>query len=433
MTRTVSHALDLEEIARIRADFPILDRVMRGGRELAYLDSGATSQRPVPVLDAERDFLLRSNGAVHRGAHQLMEEATDAYEQGRADIAAFVGADPDELVFTKNATEAINLVSYAIGDDRFDRAVGPGDVIVTTELEHHANLIPWQELCRRTGAELRWYGVIAEGPEAGRIDLDSLQLDERVKLVAFSHHSNVTGAVAPTAELVDRAKAVGALTLLDACQSVPHQPVDFHELDVDFAAFSGHKMLGPTGIGVLYGRGELLNALPPFLTGGSMIETVTMEATTYASAPQRFEAGTPMTSQVVGLGAAARYLNNIGMAAVENHEAELVAAALDGLSGIDAVRIVGPLSTQDRGSPVSFVVNGVHAHDVGQVLDDDGVAVRVGHHCAWPLHRRFGIAATARASFAVYNTLDEVDRLVAGVRRAVDFFDAGDTRGLASD
>ncbi len=418
MTTSVDRMLDLEGIARIRADFPILNRVMRGGCQLAYLDSGATSQRPVQVLDAERDFLVKSNGAVHRGAHQLMEESTDAYEQGRADVAAFVGADADELVFTKNATEAINLVSYAIGDDRFDRAVGPGDVIVTTELEHHANLIPWQELCRRTGAELRWYGVTDDG----RIDLDSLELDERVKLVAFSHHSNVTGAVAPAAELVQRARAVGALTLLDACQSVPHQPVDFHGLDVDFAAFSGHKMLGPTGIGALYGRAELLSALPPFLTGGSMIETVTMEATTYAPAPQRFEAGTPMTSQVVGLGAAARYLQDVGMTAVEEHETELVAAALAGLSGIDGVRIIGPLSTENRGSPVSFVVDGVHAHDVGQVLDDDGVAVRVGHHCAWPLHRRFGIAATARASFAVYNTLDEVDRLVSGVRRAVDFF-----------
>ncbi|WP_137147503.1 cysteine desulfurase [Mycolicibacterium sp. CR10] len=418
MTTTVGRTLDLEGIARIRADFPILNRVMRGGCQLAYLDSGATSQRPVQVLDAEREFLVTSNGAVHRGAHQLMEESTDAYEQGRADVAAFVGADPDELVFTKNATEAINLVSYTVGDDRFDRAIGPGDVIVTTELEHHANLIPWQELCRRTGAELRWYGL----DDDGRIDLDSLDLDERVKLVAFSHHSNVTGALAPVAELVERARAVGALTLLDACQSVPHQPVDFHALDVDFAAFSGHKMLGPTGIGVLYGRRELLNALPPFLTGGSMIETVTMEATTYAPAPQRFEAGTPMTSQVVGLGAAARYLQDIGMTAVEEHEAELVAAALDGVSGIDGVRIIGPTSMEHRGSPVSFVVDGVHAHDVGQVLDDDGVAVRVGHHCAWPLHRRFGIAATARASFAVYNTLDEVDRLVAGVRRAVKFF-----------
>ena len=412
------HRGDTIDVERIRADFPILSRVMRGGNQLAYLDSGATSQKPLAVLDAERDFLTTSYGAVHRGAHQLMEEATDAYEQGRDDIAAFVGARADELVFTKNATEALNLVSYVLGDDRFDRAVGPGDVIVTTELDHHANLIPWQELARRTGATLRWYGVDDEG----RIDLDSLQLDERVKVLAFSHHSNVTGTVAPVAELVARAKAVGALTVLDACQSVPHQPVDLHDLDVDFAAFSGHKMLGPTGIGVLYGRAALLEEMPPFLTGGSMIETVTMEAATYAPPPQRFEAGTPMTSQVVGLGAAARYLNELGMPAVEAHERELVAAALTGLAEVDGVRIIGPTSMTDRGSPVSFVVDGIHAHDVGQVLDDDGVAVRVGHHCAWPLHRRFGLAATARASFAVYNTVDEVDLLVAGVRRALEFF-----------
>ena len=412
------HRGDTIDVERIRADFPILSRVMRGGNQLAYLDSGATSQKPLAVLDAEREFLTTSYGAVHRGAHQLMEEATDAYEQGRDDIAAFVGARADELVFTKNATEALNLVSYVLGDDRFDRAVGPGDVIVTTELEHHANLIPWQELARRTGATLRWYGVDDEG----RIDLDSLQLDERVKVLAFSHHSNVTGTIAPVAELVARAKAVGALTVLDACQSVPHQPVDLHDLEVDFAAFSGHKMLGPTGIGVLYGRAALLEEMPPFLTGGSMIETVTMETATYAPPPQRFEAGTPMTSQVVGLGAAARYLNELGMPAVEAHERELVAAALTGLAEVDGVRIIGPTSMTDRGSPVSFVVDGIHAHDVGQVLDDDGVAVRVGHHCAWPLHRRFGLAATARASFAVYNTVDEVDRLVAGVRRALEFF-----------
>ena len=419
MTVTAARVLDAAELARVRADFPILSRVMRGGNQLAYLDSGATSQKPLCVLDAEREFLLTSNGAVHRGAHQLMEEATDAYEQGREDIAAFVGADTDELVFTKNATEAINVVAYALGDRRFDRVVGPGDVIVTTELEHHANLVPWQELAQRTGATLRWYGIT----EDGRIDLDSLQLDERVKIIAFSHHSNVTGAVAPVEELVARARAVGALVLLDACQSVPHQPVDLHALDVDFAAFSGHKMLGPTGIGVLYGKRALLDAMPPVLTGGSMIETVTMEATTFAPAPQRFEAGTPMTSQVVGLAAAARYLDGLGMPAVEDHERELVAAALAGLSEIDGVRVIGPTTMADRGSPVSFVVDGVHAHDVGQVLDDDGVAVRVGHHCAWPLHRRFGIAATARASFAVYNTAEEVDRLVAGVRRAVEFFD----------
>ncbi|BBZ23279.1 cysteine desulfurase [Mycolicibacter hiberniae] len=406
------------DLEAIRADFPILNRVMRGGSRLAYLDSGATSQRPLPVLDAEREFLLTSNGAVHRGAHQLMEEATDAYEDGRSAIARFVGAHPDELVFTKNATESLNLVSYVLGDNRFEQAVGPGDVIVTTELEHHANLIPWQELARRTGATLRWY----EATPDGRIDLDSLQLDERVKVVAFTHHSNVTGALAPVAELVSRARAVGAFTVLDACQSVPHQPVDFHALGVDFAAFSGHKMLGPNGIGVLYGRRELVAALPPFLTGGSMIETVTMASSTYAPAPQRFEAGTPMTSQVVGLAAAARYLDAIGMDVVAAHEQQLVAATLEGLAEIPGVHIVGPATTLDRGSPVSFVIDGVHAHDVGQVLDDDGVAVRVGHHCAMPLHRKFNVAATARASFAVYNTGEEVERLLAGVRRAVEFF-----------
>lgn len=406
------------DLTAIRADFPILKRVMRSGNQLAYLDSGATSQRPLQVLDAEREFLVTSNGGVHRGAHQLMEEATDAYEQGRADIAAFVGAEPDELVFTKNATESLNLVSYVLGDSRFEAAVGPGDVIVTTELEHHANLVPWQELARRTGATLKWFGVT----EDGRIDLDSLQLDAKVKVVSFSHHSNVTGALAPVAELVGRARAVGAFTVLDACQSVPHQPVDFHALGVDFAAFSGHKMLGPNGIGVLYARRELLATMPPFLTGGSMIETVTMETSTYAPTPQRFEAGTPMTSQVVGLAAAARYLDAVGMQSVEAHERELVAKAIDGLSAVDGVRIVGPTTMENRGSPVSFVVDGVHAHDVGQVLDDEGVAVRVGHHCALPLHRRFGLAATARASFALYNTEEEVDRLIAGVRRSVEFF-----------
>lgn len=418
MTTSVGRCLDAAQLAGIRADFPILSRVMRGGKQLAYLDSGATSQKPLAVLDAEREFLLTCNGAVHRGAHQLMEEATDAYENGREDIAALVGADARELVFTKNATEALNLVSYVLGDSRFHRAVGPGDVIVTTELEHHSNLIPWQELCRRTGATLQWYRLTPDG----HIDLDSLDLDRNVKVVAFSHHSNVTGTIGPVAQLVDRAQAVGAITVLDACQSVPHQPVDFHALGVDFAAFSGHKMLGPTGIGALYGRRELLDAMPPFLTGGSMIETVTMDSATYADPPQRFEAGTQMTSQVVGLAAATRYLSAIGMDAVEAHEAGLVAATLDGLAGVPGVRIIGPTSLVGRGSPVSFVVDGVHAHDVGQVLDDEGVAVRVGHHCAWPLHRRFGVAATARASFAVYNTFDEVDRLVAGVRRAVEFF-----------
>ncbi|RDI21869.1 cysteine desulfurase [Rhodococcus sp. AG1013] len=415
---TTAAALD---VTRIREDFPILRRTVRDGKPLVYLDSGATSQRPVQVLDAERHFLTTCNAAVHRGAHQLAEEATDAYEGARSAIASFVGADADELVFTKNATESLNLVAHVFGDDRFSRVVGPGDEIVVTELEHHANLVPWQELARRTGATLRWYGITDDG----RIDLDSLELTDKVKVVAFTHQSNVTGAISPVTELVRRAQAVGALTVLDACQSVPHIAVDFHALDVDFAAFSGHKMLGPSGVGVLYGKRALLASMPPFITGGSMIETVTMEGSTYAPPPQRFEAGVPMTSQVVGLGAAVKYLEDIGMDAIAAHEHQLVTAALEGLAGIPGVRIVGPTDGIDRGSAVSFLVDGIHAHDLGQVLDDDGVAVRVGHHCAWPMHQRFGIAATARASFALYNTLDEVDALIAGIRRVQDFFGVG--------
>jgi cysteine desulfurase/selenocysteine lyase len=421
---TAAAVLDIE---KIRADFPILSRTVRDDRPLVYLDSGATAQRPRQVLDAERAFLEQHNAAVHRGAHQLAEEATDAYESARARIAAFVGADPNEVVFTKNATEGINLVAYAFGNASIRTALGPesarfalepGDEIVVTELEHHANLVPWQELCRRTGAVLRWYSVTDDG----RLDLDSLELSERTKIVAFAHQSNVLGSVLPVAELVERARAVGALTVLDACQSVPHQPVNLTALGVDFAAFSGHKMLGPSGVGVLWGRGELLAALPPFLTGGSMIELVRMEGSTYAPPPQRFEAGVPMTSQAVGLGAAVDYLNGLGMEAVFAHELALTGAALDGLAQVPGVRIIGPRDLSERGGAVSFVVDGVHAHDVGQVLDDRGVAVRVGHHCAWPLHRRFGVAATVRATFAVYNTPDEVAALVDGVHAARDFF-----------
>jgi cysteine desulfurase/selenocysteine lyase len=386
---------------------------------LVYLDSAATAQKPEVVFDAEQDFYLNHNAAVHRGAHQLAEEATDAYESARERIAAFVGANSDELVFTKNATEALNLVAYTLGDSRSgERTVGPGDEVVVTQMEHHANLVPWQELCRRTGATLRWYGVTDEG----RIDLESLQLTERTKVLAFTHQSNVLGTVAPVVELVRRAREVGALTVLDACQSVPHTPVDFHALGVDYAAFSGHKMLGPSGVGVLYGQAELLAQMPPFLTGGSMIETVEMEASSYAPAPQRFEAGVPMTSQAIGLGAAVDYLSRLGMHAVAAHENRLTVAALSGLQELPGVRIIGPTEAVDRGGAVSFVVDGVHAHDVGQILDDEGVAVRVGHHCAWPLHKRFGIAGTVRASFAVYNSEDEVKTLIAAVRRAQNFF-----------
>lgn len=408
------------DVTAIRADFPILGRTVRDDKPLVYLDSGATSQRPVQVLDAERDFLVTCNAAVHRGAHQLAEEATDAYEGARGLIASFVGADLDEMVFTKNATEALNLVTYVLADDRFERCVGPGDEIVITELEHHANLVPWQELARRTGATLRWYGVTDDG----RIDVDSLELTDAVKVVAFTHQSNVTGAVAPVQELVRRARAVGALVVLDACQSVPHMAVDLHSLDVDYAAFSGHKMFGPSGVGVLYGKAELLDAMPPFITGGSMIETVTMDKTTYAPPPQRFEAGVPMTSQVVGLGAAVQYIEKIGIDAIAAHEKSLVAAALAEFANIDGLRVIGPTENVNRGSAVSFVVDGIHAHDLGQILDDEGVAIRVGHHCAWPLHRRFGVAATARASFAAYNTVDEVQVLAAAIRRAQSFFGA---------
>jgi cysteine desulfurase/selenocysteine lyase len=414
---------DAIDVDAIRADFPILSRTVRDDKPLVYLDSGATSQRPRAVLDAEWEFLTTHNAAVHRGAHQLAEEATDAYEDARRVIASFVGASADEVVFTKNATESLNLVAYTLGDDRSAGLLGghrlrEGDTVVVTELEHHANLVPWQELCRRTGATLKWYGVTDDG----RIDLDSLELDSSVKILAFTHASNVTGAIAPVPELVARARAVGALVVLDACQSVPHMAVDFPALDVDFAAFSGHKMFGPSGVGVLYGKRELLEQLPPFLTGGSMIETVTMEVSTYAPPPQRFEAGVPMTSQVVGLGAAVKYLDKIGMASVAAQEHVLVDAALLRLDEIDGVSIIGPTGTDQRGGAVSFLVDGIHAHDLGQVLDDEGVAIRVGHHCAWPLHRRFGVAATARASFAVYNTVAEVDVLAAAIVKAQKFF-----------
>ncbi|HVV13377.1 cysteine desulfurase [Amycolatopsis sp.] len=420
---TTARSLD---VAAIRADFPILSRTVRDGKPLVYLDSGATSQRPRQVLDAERRFLETSNAAVHRGAHQLAEEATDAYEYARKRTAEFAGADADELVFTKNATEGINLVAYAMSNaatagpeaERF--RVGPGDEIVITAMEHHANLVPWQQLCQRTGATLRWFDVTGDF----RLDLSNLDelVNERTKIVAFVHQSNVLGTINPVEPIVKRAKEVGALTLLDACQSVPHFPVNLHALGVDFAVFSGHKMLAPSGIGVLYGRRELLEAMPPFLTGGSMIELVTLERTTFAAPPQKFEAGVPMTSQAVGLGAAVDYLSVIGMDRVAAHEHTLAEAALAGLSEIDGVRLIGPSSTADRGATIAFVVDGVHPHDAGQVLDSLGIAVRVGHHCAWPLHRVCKVPATVRATFYLYNDLSEVDALVHGVREAQKFF-----------
>lgn len=407
------------DVTAIRKQFPILERTVRGDKPLVYLDSGATSQRPLPVWKAEEEFVLGTNAPVHRGSYQLAEEADDAYESARQAIAAFVGADRDEIAFTKNATEALNEVAYTLSDERAgDLYVGEGDTVVVTELEHHANLVPWQELCQRTGATLKWYSMT----EDGRIDLDSLELDESVKVVAFTHQSNVTGAIADVEELVRRARAVNALVVLDACQSVPHMAVDFHALDVDFAAFSGHKMCGPNGVGVLYGKAELLEKLPPFLTGGSMIEVVRMEKTTFAAPPTRFEAGTQMTSQVVGLGAAVKFLSEVGMDNIHAHEQKLTARALEGLQQIPGLHIVGPTTTEQRGGAVSFVVDGVHPHDLGQVLDSHGVSIRTGHHCAWPLHRAGNINSTARASFYLYNTEEEVDKLIEAIKAAREFF-----------
>lgn len=407
------------DVTAIRKQFPILERTVRGDKPLVYLDSGATSQRPLPVWKAEEEFVLGTNAPVHRGSYQLAEEADDAYESARQAIAAFVGADRDEIAFTKNATEALNEVAYTLSDERAgDLYVGEGDTVVITELEHHANLVPWQELCQRTGATLKWYSMT----EDGRIDLDSLELDESVKVVAFTHQSNVTGAIADVEELVRRARSVNALVVLDACQSVPHMAVDFHALDVDFAAFSGHKMCGPNGVGVLYGKAELLEKLPPFLTGGSMIEVVRMEKTTFAAPPTRFEAGTQMTSQVVGLGAAVKFLSEVGMDNIHAHEQKLTARALEGLKQIPGLRIVGPTTTEQRGGAVSFVVDGVHPHDLGQVLDSHGVSIRTGHHCAWPLHRAGNINSTARASFYLYNTEEEVDKLIEAIKAAREFF-----------
>ena len=416
------------DTAEIRADFPILGRGVRGGRPLVYLDSGATSHKPRQVLDAERDFYTIHNSAAHRGAHLLGEEATDAYEAARARVAAFIGAPAGEIVFTKSATEALNLVAYAMsnaataGPQAARFRVGPGDEILVTELEHHANLVPWQQLCERTGATLRWFGVTPDG----RVDLSDADtlITDRTRLVAVTHQSNVTGAVPPVAEIAAMAHARGALVVADGAQSVPHRPVDVRTLGADFLAFSSHKMLGPSGIGVLWGRRELLEAMPPFITGGSMIEVVRMEGSTFLPPPERFEAGVPAAAQATGLAAACDYLDALGMENVAAHEEELTAHALESLGAIEGVRILGPLTTEDRGGAVSFTIDGVHPHDVGQLLDELGIAVRADHHCAWPLHRALGVQASARATFYVYNTHDEVEALAEGVRQTQKFFAA---------
>ncbi len=418
------------DAAALRADFPILGQRVNGER-LVYLESGATSQKPQAVIDAEVDFLTRANSAVHRGAHTLAAEATELFEDARTTVAGFVGARHEQLVWTSGATAGLNLAAYAIGNASVGRgapasarfALRPGDEIVTTEIEHHANLIPWQELAARTGAVLRHITV----REDGTLDMDAAAavIGERTRVVAFTHVSNVLGIVNPVAELVALAQAVGAVTVLDACQSAPHLPLDFPALGVDLAVFSGHKMLGPYGVGGLYGRGDVLEALPPFLTGGSMITTVTLDEASYLPPPQRFEAGTQPVSQAIGLAAAVRYLNGVGMNAVHAHEKALEARMGDGLREIPGVRLLGDAPGAERVGLWAFDVDGVHAHDVGQFLDARGVAVRVGHHCAQPLHRRFGLTASVRASSALYNTADDVDVFLDALSGVRAFFGAG--------
>ncbi len=422
-------ALTDEEVLRIRNDFPILSRPM-GGHPLIYLDSGATSQNPLSVIEAEQEFYEQRNAAVHRGAHLLAVEATDSFEDARETLAAFLGAGADEIIWTSNATEGLNLLSYAFLNSSLPGAAAPaarfalgaGDEIVVTEMEHHANLIPWQQLAERTGATLRFIPV----DDAGVLDLEAADgiISPATRVLAFSHASNVLGTINPVKKLVGMARQVGALTVLDACQSAPHLPLDVRDLGVDFAVLSGHKMLGPTGIGVLYGRSELLNALPPFLTGGSMITTVTMERAAFLPAPQRFEAGTQKVSQAIALAAAANYLTETGMDRVHAWESLLGQRLVDGLASIPGVRVLGPGPGQERIGLASFDVAGVHAHDVGQYLDSKGIAVRVGHHCAQPLHRRLGLTASTRASTYLYNTTSDVDAFLAAVAEVRAYFGA---------
>ena len=420
--------MDNAEVLRIRNDFPVLNQTVNG-RPLIYLDSGATSQNPLSVIEAEQEFYEQRNAAVHRGAHHLAVEATEVFEDARQTVADFVGAAYEEIVWTSNATEGLNVISYALsnaalwsaqgrGDARLrDLALGPGDEIVVTEMEHHANLIPWQELAYRTGATLRHIPL----DDAGVLRMDEAAeiVGEHTRLLAFTHASNVLGTINPVSDLVALARRAGALVVLDACQSAPHLALDVKQLDVDFAVFSGHKMLGPTGVGVLYGKQELLDVLPPVLTGGSMITTVTMERAEYLPAPQRFEAGTQKISQAVALAAAVNYLTETGIDRVHRWESELGQRMVAGLEAIDGIRVLGPAAGQDRIGLAAFDVAGVHAHDVGQFLDARGIAVRVGHHCAQPLHRRLGLTATTRASAYLYNTTDDVDEFldaVSGVR-----------------
>lgn len=404
-------------VRELRKDFPILDRTVNGNA-LTYLDTGATSQNPLQVLDAEREYYLGANSAVHRGAHTLAVDATDAFEDARRTVAGFINAAETELVWTSNATEALNLLTYSFanasqgigGHDAVRFALGEGDEIVTTEQEHHANIIPWQILAERTGATLRYIPVTDEG----LIDYEAAQtiVSDRTRVLTFTHVSNVAGSATDVEMLVSLARKVGAITVLDACQSVPHMPVDVKKLGVDFAAFSAHKMLAPTGIGALYGRNELLEAMPPFLTGGSMITKVTMNEAQWMPAPIKFEAGTQRVSQAVAWAAAVRYLEHLGMDQVHAWEAHLGQLLAEGIAEIPGIRLIGPAAGQPRAGLAAFHVEGVHPHDVGQLLDEKGIAVRVGHHCAQPLHRALGLTASTRASAYIYNTTEDIERFV---------------------
>jgi cysteine desulfurase/selenocysteine lyase len=402
------------DVSVVRKDFPILEREVRPGVPLVYLDNAATSQKPTKVLDALRDHDERHNANVHRGIHTLAEEATAAYEGARTKVAEFIGApDRREVVFAKNSSEALNLMAHVL-------PFGPGDEVVVTEMEHHSNLVPWQIACARTGATLRWIGLTDDG----RLDLSNLDqvITKQTKVVAFVHQSNLLGTVNDVATVAARAREVGAYTVLDASQSVPHLPVDVGALGVDAMAFTGHKMCGPSGIGVLWARLDLLETLPPFLGGGEMIDEVTMAASTWAAPPHKYEAGTPPIAQAVGLGAAVDYLTELGMAAIHEHEVALTGYLLDGLASVPGLRIIGPTTTEARGGAVSFVMDGIHPHDVGQLLDEGGVAVRVGHHCARPACLRFGIPATTRASLHLYSDTADVDALITGLDKVRGFF-----------
>jgi cysteine desulfurase/selenocysteine lyase len=407
-------------VANVRKDFPIFERTIRDGKKMVYLDSGATSQKPLSVIEAESNFYKFHNAAVHRGAHQLAEEATDAYEGARLKVAAFLGAREEQIVFTKGATESLNLIAYAMGNaapgTRF--ALTSKDNIVVTEMEHHANLIPWQQLAGRTGAQLSWFEVTPDG----RLDLSNINsvITENTKVVALTHQSNVLGTIIPLKAIVARAHEVGAVVVLDACQSAPHMPIDVKELDVDFLVFSGHKALGPTGVGVLWS--SQLDNLPPFLYGGSMIETVTMTAATWAPAPRKFEAGVPNMAQAVGLGAALDYLSALGMDNVHNHEVALTKYLIEKLLQVPELKIVGPTDLDSRGGTVSFTVGEIHPHDLGQYVDGQGVAVRTGHHCAWPLTRKLGVPATTRASLYLYNEESDCDALFDAILGAQKYF-----------